>query len=871
MSSKHRHGLPKKRPDPNAKAEIEAELPTLEPVEAELPTLEPIADEPPPIPVEEGPVKTAVGASDEPSFDVVITIEVPAMDKKAVPDAVSGPLGRAAMAATDRVRHKRVLVRFTGEAVIGSAVKELVASTLKPHKPLKATVRRGFGDEAVFEGALPSVKVTTREQGGVLRVDVATGDLDSRDLPMALQPHLAALAVTASGRKFVLQFAGAAKADAAVRTMVADVLQSAGATRAAIGERVLFDRELAERVRVAAAADGATVDVMPSDDEMSTVDAISTVLPQHAAAFHGRVVRLRFAKPGRAAEIAACIDACRKAQASRVELAGAGEPEIVWPKLLQLVQGAETTLRVEPNGRSRAAVLVAFRRECAEHATAAKNAGVVIDWPVGFPFDAEVDAAVQTAIQTLAPKALACTFGGELREPFHPEAAAIVADGERHTLRIRGDAGKPVEVQRAVDRRMAVAGSSMRGKSVRVQVSGGVALSRTLLRSVCTAIEACGVARLEVEDGGKVDVLLPSMLTVSRAGAEVRIAADPNGRDDAQQTAALQRELDAAALSGGAIVTVAAGPIAEKVIAAVLTRSVARVVLDGPEPVQIHPPLFAKSERKAGSIRLPVVPGPDPAMVLRQLDRELHGALAGLGVLGTAAVTVAWPGATPTHEGFGRVLQGLLAKRVARVWLDSGIGAAIQVHPANASSFAPPPASAPAVAPPAPVLGGAAGAALPPAAVLPPPPSAAPVPVVGAQMPSVSADGLITVLGRRDDTTPPFVILGVAAGQDPAHVATVEAALQAHLPRLRGRSVLLVLRHGEQDVPLRRDNELAAMLRRVVGPVAAATMWFRGPDAQQRPHFEVTNSTLRSLRVGSTFGDPRVRSVTSPVSTGGAS
>lgn len=879
MSSKHRHGLPKKRPDPKAKAEIEADLPTLEPVEADLPTLEPVEEDLPTLEsvdeveaaapgVDDGPVKVATSASDEAAFDLVLTVDVPAMDKKAVTDAVTAPIARAAKAADARIRHKRVLVRFTGEAVIGSAVKQLVVATLEPHKPLKATVRRGFGDEAVLEGALPKVQVVSSEQGGATRVEVATAGLDPRDLPMAFQSHLDSLVASAKGRRFVLQFTGAAKPDSALRTKIADALQAAGALRAAIGERVLFDREMADRVRVTSANDVVTIDVKPADDEVATVDAISTIVPQHAASMQGKLVRLRFAQPGRSSEIAACVDAGRKGGPARIELAGPSGAEILWPKLLTATQGAELALRVVPNGRDRTTVLAAFRRECSEHAAAARNGAVVVDWPAGFALDAEVEDAVQDAARALAPKSLVCTVAGEHREPFFPEVVALVAEGAGHTLRIRSDAGKPVEVQRAIDRRLATAATAMRGKAVRVHVTGGVALSRTLLKSVCAAIEAAGASRLEVEDGATIDVLVPPMLRVTKGAAnELRIAADAGGRDAAQQALALKREMENAGVTAGIAVLVAEGPLAESIVGAAIARSAGSVVLDGPAPIQVHPPLFGAPEKKGAAVRLVVNPGGDAAMVARQVDRELQGALGKLGVLGTAGVTVVWPGATPDHEGFARVLKGLLAKKAAKVFLDSGDGKVVQVHPATVSPFAPPPP--PPVSPRKVAPQGAA----PVAAIAPLAPDA-PVPAeAAAPAPAFVPDGIsrLSLIARKDDAMPPMVLLGVADGADASHVAAVEYELTEQLPRLRGRCVLFVLRAGDQDVPVRRDGPLVAALRRVAAKAAAATLVFRGPDAKDRPHFQVLHSTVRAYPPGAAFADPRGAGVPATPSTGESS
>ena len=102
-----------------------------------------------------------------------------------------------------------------------------------------------------------------------------------------------------------------------------------------------------------------------------------------------------------------------------------------------------------------------------------------------------------------------------------------------------------------------------------------------------------------------------------------------------------------------------------------------------------------------------------------------------------------------------------------------------------------------------------------------------------------------------------MVLLGVADGDDAGHLQAVSAELQAHLPRLRGRAVLLIPQAGGADVPVRKPTPLVQLLGQVVPTGAAATLVFRGPDAQGRPHFQVLHSTLRALPVGAVFGDPR--------------
>lgn len=819
MTQKNRHELPRKRPGRSAKDDIAEDLPELEPLAEDLPALEPIGDGA----AAGGPVVVTGSEGGAEGFDAVLTIEVAAMDKQAVAAAVAAPLQRAVVAAP--LRHRRVLVRFTGEAMIGSAVKELVASTLKPHAPLLAVVRRGFGDERVLEGRMPQVVAEVREHDGRIEVAVQTGELEAVDLPLALAPHLAAITARARDRMVVFAFDGKARPDATLRAQLAQALRDAGARRAAIGERVLFDRDLEERVRCRVDGDVATITIAPAEDEATTVDALSLVLPEHAGACKGRVVRIELARPADAARDFAVAFA-QKHGATRIEAGALGQLAVVWPPLLTLAGGGEPVLRLSPHGRDRAAMLQALQAEAPAHAAATRGRAMVLDWPAGVPFDGEAESALQQLVAVLQPRALACTFGGEHREPFVPPPLLFDQQGGTCTVRIDSEAGKPVELQRAVERRLPAWASGLRGRAVRVQVAGAVALSRTLLRSVVVAVQAAGPARLEVEEGGAVDVLSPPMTAITRAGEVVRIAADAGGRDAAQQQKALQRELDAAVLPAGATIVVAPSPVADAVIAACIARGAARVTLDGPTPVPVHPPLLAAPERKGLQARIVVRPGGDEVVVLGQLDRELATWAAGLGAIVGAAVTVVWPGAAPGAPAVARLVQTLAGRRPGKVLLDAGAGAPVQVYPPTAAAPAPATAAGPAAAPAAASAPGA---------------------------------GLLALLGRRDDAVPPMIVLGVQVGTDPSHLAAVEAELQGHLPRLRGRSVLVVPRSGDRDVPVRKADALVDLLRRVVPATAAATLVFRGPDAQGRPHFQVLQSTLRALPVGAVFADPRTR------------
>ncbi|MCU0863457.1 MAG: hypothetical protein MUC36_06680 [Planctomycetes bacterium] len=840
--TKNRHELPRKKPGRAAKDEIAEELPTLEPVVDELPTL-PSADDLPTLEaadevVDDGPVKITIAAGGEASFDTVVTVEIPAMDKKAVVDAFRPALQRRLAAAVSQLRHRRVLVRFTGDAVVGSAGKEAVAELLKPHLPLLGVVRRGFGDETIAQGKLPEVAVSSAEVGGITKVEVATGELDPIDLPLALSGHLAPLLVAARGKRVTFVFTGKAKPDAALRAQLGKQLQDAGALRGAIGERVLFDLELAQRVQCTVAGDVVTMAVKPAADDAVTIDALSLVLPEHAAACKGRTVRIQLQTAvAKAREF--CIDFAKKHGAQRIEVAEAGaESQVVWPKLITATAaGGELLLRLQANGRSRAALLAALQQEAGEHAAAAKGKVVVVDWPAGTAVDGEAETVLHAVLAATGGKGLVATIGGEQREPFAPAPIQFRADGELQVVRVDSEAGKPAELQRAFDRRLPQHHKDLRGKPVRIQIAGSGALSRTLLRSLCGALEAAGAKRLELEESGAVDVLLPPLLKITRTADAVRIQAHTDGRDEAQQAKAMVRELDVAALAAGSSVAIEPSGAAEAIAKVVIGKGAGRVVLAGSQPVQLFPPLFAPVDKKGTAVRLVATPNGDAAMVGRQLERELAAVLAGLGPVANATVTVVFPGADPAAEPVGKLIAGLVGKKPAKVMFEAAAGKAVQVHPPVV--VAPPPVP--------PMASGAVAASAAPAAA---------APVAAAVAPG---GRLLTVLAKRDDAVPPIVVLGVEAGTEADHLAAVEAQLSEHLPRLARRSVLLVLQRGGQDVPVRKSDALVDLLRRVVSGGAAATLVFRGPDAQGRPHFQVLHSTLRALPVGATFGDPRQR------------
>jgi len=852
--TKNRHELPRKKPTRPAKEEIAEDLPVLEPVD-DLPTLEPVADDLPTLEavdeagdqaaaalVDDGPIRVVVAAGDGSAFDTVLTVTVPAMDKQAVLAALTAPLQRHFAAQQRQVRHKRVLVQFAGEGVVGSAAKETIGKLLAAHRPLLGVVDRGFGQETVAQGTLPAVQVTVQANGASIVATVATGGVEAIDLPMAFAAHWTSLLAGANGKKLQLVFQGSSKPDSVQRAEWAAAAKSAGASAFAVGERVYYDVDLQRRVQCTVQDGVVNLRVDPADLDTTTNEALSMVLPEHGPACRGAVVRIATTRPADGAR-ERCIAFAREQGARRIEVVVDGAPRIVWPGLLEVGKGAEVVVRVQPNGRHRDAVLAALVQEAAGLQASTKGKPVLVDWPRDFVVDAAALTALRSAASVMAARSVAFALGGEQREPFLPEPVVCTADGDSLVLRIDSEAGKAAELQRAFERAVAPLLASWRGRSLRVQVAGSAVVSRTLLRTICSAIEAAGVMQLEVEEAGVVDVQLPGMLTFASHGEVVSVGAVPGKRDAAQQALALVRELDARNLPAGGSFVVGASSASESVLAALQARGAARLVLDGPEPVQVHPPLFQAPQKKVQTIRLELQPGSDPAMTSRQLARELPGVLAAMAGLATATVHVVWPGIDPAAPELAKLVAALADKQAKKVVVDQGKEKPLTLHPVTAPKVAP--AAAAVSASPA------------VAAVATQAPKPAPATAVPAAGPLPATAAHLTVLGRRDEAVPPMVLLGVAVGTDPAHLAAVEAELQAHLPRFRGRSVLLVPRQNGQDVPVRKPDALVDMLRRVVPTGAAATLVFRGPDAQGRPHFQVLHSSLRALPIGGVFADPR--------------
>ena len=196
-------------------------------------------------------------------------------------------------------------------------------------------------------------------------------------------------------------------------------------------------------------------------------------------------------------------------------------------------------------------------------------------------------------------------------------------------------------------------------------------------------------------------------------------------------------------------------------------------------------------------------PGPDAAVVAAQLRHEMPALLAAHSPFEGVGVTLIWPGADdPASEPLASALAAILAGKPHSLALDDGSGATDQIYPEVARDY-------------------------------------------------------VTELGRRDSGTPPMLMLGLDVARGKRHFAALRAKLGALGETLSGRRVLLVLRNDGNDVPAARKDPVVAAAREIVDPVAAATLVFRGSDAQGRAFFEVVDSKVEGLAVGTKVRDPR--------------
>jgi hypothetical protein len=743
------------------------QLDELEPVDelAELDELEPVEEEA----EDEGPVRVRCVDADEEGFDTAVVVEVPEMEKAAVTDAVREPLARAMKRHASRVRYKSVVIRFEGEALIGTAVKNLCADLLVVNRVLHGVVRRGYGDEAVAEGKLPEVAFEQREVDGQVQIEIR-GGLEPEDLGVALQPVLAQLAGAAKGMRLSFQFQDALPSRA-VREQIGAAMSDAGAESVAVGDRQLFDRGHERRVRVQQGSEGVEIEVSDAHEVDATKAAVEAVLG--GAAFDGQDVKVRV---GGAEPDAGIVDLLAERIAAgkpaRLLVITAGGEDLHLPAVMQVAaKGGRSAMRIHLNGRSRGALLTAMRRELRAVSDDLAGTSLTIDWPAGFEIDSDLERAVfDELLLPTGVQAIACSFGSEDKEPFHPVAVAVGSRNGGVDVVVDTTAGKPPELLRAVERRLAPRAGELENVDVRVELRGDGVVSRSLRQRLIEIVSGALPARLELVEHEQGDVLMPAMLAISTVDGGFRIAADVGGRSEAQVVLAMARELDAAGVGEGAEISVVEGEFAQTVVEAVVARAAARVMLGD---VQVHPEPEVIEE----------LPEPEPEA--EELD-ELEA-----------------------------------------VEEDAGVGSDVEASASAEQSSGDSDS-------------GAAGAEAADAVSQP----AAPL-------------DYVTVLGSNESLSPPLVVVGIDYGNTEEHEAEVARRLAEMQSRLEGGRVLVVLRHGGRDVPLRRNLPPMDAARRLIEPIAAATMVFRGGDAAGRPFFQVTASKLDGLAVGAHIADPR--------------
>ena len=819
-------------------ADAADDLPTLEPMEGadaaeELPVLEAI-DEAPPEPT--FLVRLVVVPSTEPGFDTSITLEVPEMEKKGMADAIEAPLAHAFASGKAKVRHHRVLVTFSGDAIIGSGVKERCSQLFTAQKARKVVLRRGYGDETLFEREAPRAQVAVTKNGNNLDVAVDTGDLETQDLSVALQADLVQLAGQCRGARVQFRFAGANKPDAALRTLIEQMLRDSGALRAAFGQRVLFDRELEDRVRIEVAADAVTVRVAPAASDAETEEALAMRLGSLGDQVRGKVVRIAFATKESDDVRSATVRYCTQGAPQRIEIAREAGNEVVWPSLLTVGDHAgETTLTAVPNGRDRASMLAAFVAETRDFRAVVGGKKVVVLWPEGTQLDAALEQACVDPLVALSAARVVIACGNE-RDVVHPAPVASSDAGGELVVRVDTEAGKPAELQRAFDRWQKRSGDRLSGQSARLLFAGEVAPSRTLVRTLTDATLAKKPQRLVVETGGRADVVWPQFLKVAGSAQNgFSISCETAGRDEAQAKLALERELAAVQGLSGAVATIDAGAHEAMLMAAILGAGARAVVVGG---VQVHPALLAVATKK-GAVSITASPDAGPEMATKQLARELETALAG-GVDGKT-VTITWPSGDPKSEPLATLVREVVARGAAVVRVDDGSGNAVQVHPVVAPKVEPQ-KPATAVVEPAANVGSESDLAE----------------LVAEDVPEIPVEPVV-VLGKNDAVTPGLVLLAIAMDDRADQPQRVRDALAAMVQQLTGRRVLLIGSYRGSETPFLGMSPVVVAARGIVDAHAAATLCFRGKDALGRGCFGVARSSIEGLAFGANFADPRVR------------
>ncbi len=824
MSASRRRNVSRTTPvrsrEPEELEPLEEEMDTLEPLdedEDELVPLEEVEDDEELVPLEEvddSPVSITRTAATEAGFDVCLDVDVPEMEKADVPDAVRGPLGRAAGAADAGLRWQRVAVRFTGAAMIPSAIKELVAEVVGAASPALVVVRRGYGDEKVHEATPPELGCSVEEVEGVVRVSVDGSSASADDVPALLADRLAEVlgGAAVSGQPVEFAFHGV-EIGAETHALLEERVAEAGAKACRLGDgTVLFDAELASRVGVEAEGDDAVrVDVRLSGDPAETCAALDLVLGRRLDELRGKRVTVRFeggSGPGDA-ERKRLVELLGKAGPSAFAVQiGDGEPDVMLPRLLRVATKADQALvGIKLAGRTRGAVFLAWKRELGGVRGELGGKRVTIDVPEGFTVDAEAERVlISETLATLEPRTVAMRIAGEGNEPFWPVPLQFESEGEVVVGRLETGASKPVDLVRAIERRLPAAAGSLAGKAVRLEVVGEAAMSRTMQRTLVEGIEGAGAIALEIVDHGVADRILPRALRIAGSDGAWTIECARGGRDDEQFSLALQRELDAADLGDGAHVTVSGDSGLDTLVEALVGRGAAVVEQAGDPPVRLHPAFFELT-RDGDSVVLQVS-AEDAASVGDAIGGEVDVVLGRLGALESTDLTIIWPGAEEPLEGPAAVAcSRFIAAGARTVTIDSGRGQPVQHHP-------------------------------------------------------IPARELVEVLGRKDDASPPMILLGVDQGHGlpggtALHQEHVLQDLAARQGDLMGRRILLVERDQGQDRAFDATGGLGSVVVKLLQPWAGAVLVGRSGTRRTPPHFEVLITSIAGLPTGARVKDPR--------------
>lgn len=753
--------------------------------------------------------------------DVKLTVEITDTDvaKADVPDLVRGPL--TACAERAGLRWKRVVVEFLGDVLVPSAAKAVVADTLAAVGAARGVVQRGMGDEVVHEGeSRPELPSTTETVDGETRVRFATDKVDVDALAELLPDEIDSLAADADGKRLAIIFSGDAQPDMQLLKLLRNKLHDSGARRLSVAAsdgdaHVLFDRDLEDLVvvRVAGRMGWDTVLAVEPGSAASDVGAaLDAVLPKEAAQIADNQVVIKTS--GDAAIDEEVLQRLVAAGAAAVAIES-DQFDIRWPTLLELSAGAvASTLIVTPAGREDAAVRTAFAREIAGlDRSLIEGRPVTVAWPGDFDLDEESErTCIIEALGGLSPESVAYTFDGDAREPAWPTVITAEQSGDAWTVILDTDRARPVELARAVERRLPTFVGDFAGAAVTIAFRGEGAVSRSLRSALIDPITAVGPTRLEVDDRGVREVLLPRLLTVS-AGPdnEVRIAAEVGGRSAEQVAADAARELADAGIGEGATVVLSADGLPDVVRDAVIgLEGVARVDLEGEQRVQIAPRLLADAERDGASVRLAVedvssLSTDDEAALEARSAHEFPARVESAGGLEGAEVTIVWPGVRRPYEG-------ALARCIE--WAVSANAASVRIDPQDGK----------------------------PARVV---------------WPEVKRT-FVEVVGRLDTGEPPMTMLAIDATEGEADREPIVAALAAmEDDSLAGRRVLVVFRADEVEEPRADEDAVAAAVIESLRDRVAALLMFRGGG--KRAKFEVVHSTLDAFAVGKKFFDPRAK------------